>query len=90
MPMRIVGPSWVVTLLFKYSITRFQAYEIILPPVIAKGVRFPLLVDRVRILAIRNGSRWFAASDQAEKNRSVKNILLRKEGHHANSTARFE
>jgi hypothetical protein len=24
----------------------------------------------------RNGSRWFAASDQAEKNRPVKKILL--------------
>jgi hypothetical protein len=24
----------------------------------------------------RNGSRWFAASDQAEKNRSVKKALL--------------
>jgi hypothetical protein len=43
----------------------------------------------VRILAIRNGSRWFATSDQAEKNRSVKNVLLEKEEHDANSTTRF-
>ncbi len=60
------------------------------PACIVKGVRFPLLVDRVRIRAIWNGSRWFAASDQTEKNRSVKIVLLQKEGHHANSPARFE
>ena len=29
--------------------------------------------------SIRNGSRWFAAYDQAEKNRLVKNALLEKE-----------
>jgi len=28
---------------------------------------------------IRNDSRWFAAADQAEKNRLVKNVLLEKE-----------
>jgi len=27
----------------------------------------------------RNGSCWFAVSDQAEKNRPVKNVLLEKE-----------
>src|SRR5437899_234576 len=46
------------------------------------------LTDRaviVRILAISNGSRWFAAFDQAEKNRSVKKALLEKEGYYANS-----
>ena len=40
-------------------------------------------------ILIRNGLRWFAASDQAEKNRPVKNVLLEKEGHHANRTAHF-
>ncbi len=38
----------------------------------------------------RNGSRRIAAYDQAEKNRPVKKVLLEKEGHYANSTARFE
>ena len=42
----------------------------------------------VRILTIRNVSRWFAATDQAEKNRSVKNVLLQKEGHYANSRSK--
>jgi hypothetical protein len=40
-------------------------------------------------LSGREGSRWFAASDQAEKNRSVKKVLLEKEGHYANSNTRF-
>jgi hypothetical protein len=32
----------------------------------------------------------FAAdADQAEKNRSMKKVLLEKEGHHANSTTHF-
>jgi hypothetical protein len=32
----------------------------------------------------------FAAdADQAEKNRSMKKVLLQKEGHHANSTTHF-
>ncbi len=39
--------------------------------------------------SISNGSRWFAAFDQAEKNRPVKKVLLEKEGHYANSNARF-
>src|SRR2546430_490077 len=38
---------------------------------------------------IRNGSRWFAVLDQAEKNRSVKNVLLEKEGRDGNSTTHF-
>jgi hypothetical protein len=38
----------------------------------------------------RNGLRWFAVSDQAKKNRLVKNVLLEKERHNANSTTRFE
>ena len=41
------------------------------------------------LFAIRNRSRWFAVSDQAEKNRLVKNVQLEKEGHHANRTTRF-
>src|SRR6266705_713633 len=30
---------------------------------------------------VRNGSRWFAAFDQAEKNRLMKNVLLGEGGH---------
>jgi hypothetical protein len=37
----------------------------------------------------RNGSRWFAASDQAEKKRLMKKALLEKEGHHANSRSKM-
>lgn len=41
-------------------------------------------------VAAWNGSRWFAACDQAEKNRLVKKVLLEKEGHYANSNTCFE
>ena len=35
------------------------------------------------------GSRWFTISNQAEKNRSVKNVLTEKKEHHANSNTHF-
>ena len=40
--------------------------------------------------SVMEGSRWVAASDQVEKNRLVKDVLLEKEGHYANSNTRFE
>jgi hypothetical protein len=36
----------------------------------------------------RNGSRLFTVSEQAEKNRSVKNVLLEKEGRYANGSSK--
>lgn len=47
-------------------------------------IRHPLSPTRSR-----NGSRWIAVSEQAEKNRSLKQVLLEKEGHDANSTTHY-
>ena len=45
--------------------------------------------DPERRLAIRKGLRWFAAYDQAEKNRLMKKALLKKERNYANGNTRF-
>ncbi|HEX6478362.1 MAG TPA: hypothetical protein VF043_05920 [Ktedonobacteraceae bacterium] len=37
----------------------------------------------------KSGTAFAADAEQAEKNRSMKKVLLEKEGHHANNTTHF-
>jgi len=61
--------------------SQLDAHTLLTWPVSAKWARGMARISHsLSPASSRNGSRWFAVYDQAEKNRSVKKALLEKKG----------